>query len=79
MFDRSTAAHCLDLTRPPCTTKNHPLGYSLVFSVVAGSYNASIGLKMEESGDPENIFSNISADFSENKGYVKYIYSLKKN
>ena len=30
----------------PCTTKNHPLGYSLVFSVVAGSYNASIGLKI---------------------------------
>ena len=31
-----------NISDSPCTTKNHPLGYSLVFSVVAGSYNASI-------------------------------------
>ncbi len=44
-----------------------------VFFDTLGFHNAIIGLKMEESGNPENIFSNISADFSDNKGYVKNV------
>ncbi len=49
--------------KSPCTTKYQTLCSSPVFSALAGSHNWVIAFKMEESGDLENISSNISAWF----------------